>query len=49
MKSMPQLSKSSISKIGLRGIMFRLEILPIIWHLVHVLQKAKAFLNRVGQ
>ena len=48
-KSMSQTSKSSISKIGLRGIMFRLEILSIIWHLVHVLQKSNASLNKVGQ
>jgi len=29
--------------------MFRFEILPTIWHLAHVLQNLKTFLNKMGQ
>jgi len=43
-----QTLKSSTSRIGLRGIILRFEILPIIWHPVHILQKLNASLNKVS-
>ena len=39
-KLMSQTLKSFISRIGLRGIIFRFEILPTIWHLGHILQNS---------
>ena len=36
-KSMPQTSKSFISRIGLRDIISHFKILPTIWHLGHIL------------
>jgi len=41
MKSMPQILKTFISRIGLRGIMLQFEILPTIGHLGHILQNSK--------
>ena len=49
MKSIPQQSKISMIKIGVRGIMFRFVTAPNCWHRAQVLQNLKQSLNSVGQ
>ena len=48
-KSIPQISNSSTSKIGCKGDSSRFDMLPILWHLSQVDTKWCASLNKVGQ
>ncbi|EKB47179.1 hypothetical protein B879_04227 [Cecembia lonarensis LW9] len=49
MKSIPQTSKSSTTKMLFNGISFLRLMFPIFWHLSQLEQKSKASLNKVGQ
>ena len=46
MKSIPQTSNSSTSKIEFRGISFLFEIFPVLWHLSQVFTNEGASLNK---
>jgi len=49
MKLMPQTSKIPTSRMGFKGIISLLKILPVNWQFLLSLQKLKEFLKRVCQ
>ena len=49
MKSIPQQSNISISRMRFKGIMFRLVIDPNFLQFLQVLQNSYVYLNMVGQ